>query len=97
MFWFGIVFLILVGTFGLNIFRILRWVVFGGIFAIIGLLILAQFLPAPPKPVARVEPAPKPRPNYGFMKEAGEPSPTPKVFTQQEKSQLFVYGFDNDK
>jgi hypothetical protein len=38
-----IIFLILVAIFGLNVFRIVRWVVFGGIFAITGLFILAQF------------------------------------------------------
>jgi hypothetical protein len=70
----------------LNAFRVVKWLVFGGIFAIIGLFIVAQFLLAP-KPAAQVEAAPTRRPKHGFMKEA--PSPTPKVLTQKEESQLF--------
>jgi hypothetical protein len=55
----AIVFLILVAIFGLNVFRVVRWGVFGGIFAIIGLFILAQFLPVP-KTAAQVTPTPSP-------------------------------------
>jgi hypothetical protein len=70
--------------------------VFGVIFAIIGVFIVVQFLPEPPKPAAQVEAAPTPRPNYGFMKRAVEPSPTPKVLTPKEESRLFDYnGLNN--
>ena len=61
----AIAFLILAWLFGKNVFRAIRWLVFGSIFAIIGLFVLAQFLPDPPKPTAAVV-APTPRPNYGF-------------------------------
>jgi hypothetical protein len=91
----AIIFLVLAWIFGRHVFRVVRWLVFGSVFALIGLFVLAQVLPLPePKPTA-AEAAPTPRPDYGFVKEVVEPSPTPKVLTAQEESQLLDYGFDD--
>jgi hypothetical protein len=46
MFCLGIIFLLLVAVFGMRVFTAVRWLVFGVIFAIIGLVIFAQFFPA---------------------------------------------------
>jgi hypothetical protein len=88
----AIVFLLLVAVFGLRVFTAVRWLVFGGIFVLIVLFVVAQFVPAP-KPAAEVTPSPTPGPQVVLLP---DPSPTPKVLTQQEESQLFDYnGFNN--
>ena len=88
----AIIFLMLLAIFGLNVFRITRWLVFGGILVLIVLFVVAQFVPAP-KPAAEVTPSPTPGPQVVLLP---DPSPTPKVLTQQEESQLFDYnGLNN--
>jgi hypothetical protein len=88
----AIIFLMLLAIFGLNVFRITRWLVFGGILVLIVLFVVAEFVP-PPKPAAQVTPSPTPGPQVVLLPDV---SSTPEVLTQQEESQLFDYnGLNN--
>jgi hypothetical protein len=92
--WLQFVFLILTAIFGRHVFAAIRWIFLLGILGFIGLLVLAGLI----HPNLLLKLTPIPTPNYSLMREDAtvEPSPTPKLLTAQEESQLFDYGFDEE-